>query len=202
MENARNSPFQTHMMPLSYPKTLLTIISLSLLFVSGCISGNSTIYSIVRDAELKAGAAIPAPSDDVILTVTGLVGAENVAGKIEMDLATIESMQVVEYTVTDPFVEKPITYRGVLMSDLFDLWQVDPQATTLEVVALNDYQVSVPLKEMYDYPVFFAFMADGQYMEVSYRGPAMLVYPYDDRRFDPAVYDNFWVWQIKSIDVR
>jgi hypothetical protein len=39
-------------------------------------------------------------------------------------------------------------------------------------------------------------------MPISTRGPAMLVFPYNDFDFDRAVYDNYWIWQIKSIEVQ
>ena len=183
-------------------RLLIICVCLASLGAAAACNSPDSFYTVIRDATLQAGDPIPAPTDETVLTVMGDIGMSNVDDRIEMDLATLESLQQVEYTVTDPFEQREITYRGVLMTDLFDLWQINPDATTLDVVALNDYQVSVPLQEMYEFPVVFAFMADGEYMEVAYRGPAMLVYPYDDMRFDPSVYNNYWVWQIKSITVQ
>jgi hypothetical protein len=88
------------------------------------------------------------------------------------------------------------------MSDLLNLWQVPQDATSLHVVALNDYVVDVPMPDLRKYPVIFALQQDGKYMPVETRGPAMLVYPYDDFQFDHNVYNNYWAWQIKTIDVR
>jgi hypothetical protein len=122
-----------------------------------------------------------------------------------MDLATIESVGLVDYVVNDPFDEsddKLTTYQGVLMSELLDLWKVPASARTLHMVALNDYSIDIPIKDLRDYPVIFALKADGEYMPISTRGPAMLVYPYSDFTFDPSVYDNYWIWQIASIEVR
>jgi hypothetical protein len=70
------------------------------------------------------------------------------------------------------------------------------------MVALNDYAVDVPLADLREYPVIFALQADGEYLPVSTRGPAMLVYPYNDFEFEQAVYNDYWIWQIKSIDVQ
>jgi hypothetical protein len=88
------------------------------------------------------------------------------------------------------------------MSDLLDIWQVGEDATILHMVALNDYAVDVPLADLREYPVIFALQADGAYMPIATRGPAMLVYPYDDFEFDTAIYNDYWIWQIKAIDVR
>ena len=75
-------------------------------------------------------------------------------------------------------------------------------ATTLNIVALNDYAIDVPISDLRAYPVIFAMQANGDYMPVSTRGPAMLVYPYAEfPQLDPAIYNDFWIWQIKSIEV-
>jgi hypothetical protein len=160
------------------------------------------VYQKVSDATLKAGAAIPAPKDSAILTVTGKIGAKNSGDNIEMDLPTLESVGLVDYKVADPFEKRPTVFRGVLMSSLLDLWKVDKDATTLEMVALNDYKVDVPIAELRQYPIIFALQQDGKYMPVSTRGPAMLVYPYDHFQFDRQKYDDRWIWQIKSIKVK
>jgi hypothetical protein len=39
-------------------------------------------------------------------------------------------------------------------------------------------------------------------MPVSTRGPSMLVFPYAHYDFDEAVYNNYWIWQLKQIDVQ
>jgi hypothetical protein len=113
----------------------------------------------------------------------------------------------VEYRVVDPFREEgdaeEVVFRGPLMSDLLALWGVSQDAVeTLNVVALNDYAVDVPAGDLWEYPVIFALQADGEYMPVSTRGPAMLVYPYADFDFDMDEYNSYWVWQIKTIDVQ
>lgn len=116
-----------------------------------------------------------------------------------MDRATIERVGVVEYRVKDPFSGESVRYRGVLMRDLLELWQVDEDAQQVYLVALNDYAIEVPLSEFYQYPVLFALQADGVYMEPDTQGPAMLVYPVDQYTFDLAEVKRNWIWQIKSI---
>jgi len=69
------------------------------------------------------------------------------------------------------------------------------------MTALNDYTVDVPIALIRDYPIIFAMQADGEYMPVSDKGPAMLVLPYDDFDFERPSSDAYWIWQIKSIDI-
>lgn len=183
----------------------LAMISI-LLLISACASAATPtptqVYTVVEAGTLDAGSAIPEPTEEVILTVSGKIGAANVGSLIEMDLPTIESVGLVDYTVDDPFENKEITYRGVLMSDLLELWQVPADATNLHMVALNDYAVDVPLSEVRAYPVIFALQGDGVYLPVSTRGPAMLVFPYNHFEFETSVYNDYWIWQIKSIEVQ
>ena len=172
-----------------------------LLYFAACNGPEQPVYKTITEATLKAGEPIPLPDDKIILTVTGNIGTTNQDEQIVMDIATIESVGQVEYVVHDPFKEEEVTYSGVLMNDLLDLWQVPAQAETLHMMALNDYQVDVPLQLIHDYPIIFALQADGVYMPVTEKGPAMLVLPYDHYEFERPSSDAYWIWQIKSIDV-
>jgi hypothetical protein len=186
--------------------SILAACALALLVSIGCAPAASSapapIYTRVNEVSLKPGDAIPTPTDDVILTATGNIGTHNNGDKIEMDRAAIEAVGVVEYKVRDPFDHKDVVFRGVLLSDLLALWQVPADATTLEMIALNDYVVEVPIADTRQWPVLYAMQADGQYMEVATRGPAMLVYPYDNFEFDTQIFNDRWIWQIKSVNVQ
>ncbi|MBX3015636.1 MAG: molybdopterin-dependent oxidoreductase [Caldilineaceae bacterium] len=150
---------------------------------------------------LQPGVAIPPPATAPILTITGTIGTFNDPAGIVMDRATLEESGVVEYTVLDPFEERKIQYRGVLMRDLLALWQVPDDAQTVHFVAINDYMIDVPITDFYQYPVLFALQADGEYMQPDYRGPAMLVYPVDNYEFDLLAVRRKWIWQIKTIRI-
>jgi hypothetical protein len=172
--------------------------------IAGC--GNATgsdepVYARVAEAGLLPGDAIPLPAGDAVLTVTGKIGAANSGEAIEMDMAAIEAAGLVEYAVNDPFFERGVVYRGPLMSELLDLWQVSPDATTLRLTALNDYNIEIPIALLREFPILFAVQADGEYMSIAERGPAMIVFPYDDYQFEQPATDAYWIWQIKSIEV-
>ena len=159
-------------------------------------------YTVIAPATLKPGDPIPLPQAEPILTVTGKVGAMNGQDELLMDRTTIEQSGLVEYTVTDPFEERAIRYQGVLMRDLLALWQVAEDAKTVELTALNDYQITIPIADFHQYPVLFALQADGVYMQPDYRGPAMLVYPVDQYQIDLVAVERNWIWQIKAIKIQ
>jgi hypothetical protein len=181
--------------------TSLGLLSLLLLISCAKPAEFDKVYTIVTTATLQPGAMIPQPEEEVLLTVSGKIGATNGDGIIAMDRAAIEAVGLVEYHVQDPFEDREIVYRGVLMRDLLKLWQVADEAKTIRLVALNDYQIDIPIEDFYQYPVLYAMQADGVYMAPDYQGPAMLVYPVDNYEFDLIAIKRRWIWQIKQITV-
>jgi hypothetical protein len=195
------SPMNRHLIRILVGLPLL--VGAAALAACGGTVDPDSVYTRVTEGTLSAGDSIPAPAEAVILTVTGNIENPNSDdGSIQMDLPTLESVGLVDYTVTDPFEGDEVTFRGVLMSDLLALWGVPEDAETLQMTALNDYSVDLPFSELRQYPVMLALMEDGEYMPVSTRGPSMLVFPYAHYDFDEAVYNNYWIWQLKQIDVQ
>jgi hypothetical protein len=182
-------------------RCITILVLLSLLLLPGCArqAEFDKVYTVVTAATLQPGAMIPQPKEEVILTVNGKIGATTGDGIIAMDRSAIEGVGVVEYSVQDPFENREIVYRGVLMRDLLKLWQVAEDVKTIRLIALNDYQIDIPIEDFYQYPVLYAMQADGVYMEPDYQGPAMLVYPIDDYKFDLITIKRRWIWQIKQI---
>ena len=180
---------------------LILVVFLLPLFFAACNNTTEPVYTTVSEGTLIPGNPIPTPAEATILTVTGNIRTVNETEQIIMDIPTIESVGQVEYTVLDPFKDEEITYTGVLMSDLLDLWQIGEEATTLRMTALNDYMVEVPISLIRDFPVIFAMQANGEYMPIADKGPAMLVLPYHRFESERPSSDAYWIWQIKSIDV-
>ena len=188
-------------------KTNITLLILLLfsIFLIGCTTAEAIapadeVATRVTESTLSVGSAIPVPADKPLVTITGAIGTSNQDGAIVMDRAALESVGLFEYSVKDPFEQRDVLFRGVLMSDLMDLWEVDEDVTVLKMVALNDYSVDVPIEDLRNYPVLFALEMDGETMEPDYRGPAMLVYPFGHYEFDEPLYERYWIWQIKSIE--
>lgn len=160
-------------------------------------------YIQITSPQIEPNRSIPLPKDETILTITGNVRNTNQHDSIVMDRLTLESVGLVEYTVKDLFENENRLFRGVLMRDLLALWQVTPEATTLEITALNDYQVDIPIEWLQDFPVLLALQQDGQYMTRDYRGPTMLIFPYEQFSEIPEFSTEFyWIWQIKTINAR
>ena len=69
--------------------------------------------------------------------------------------------------------------------------------------ASNDYVASIPLRELYDYPVLLAFKMDGRDLELRDKGPIWIVYPRDQfEELNNSMTDKNWVWQLSELEVR
>lgn len=161
------------------------------------------IITTVREATRKEGDRLPVPPapTDIVLTIKGNIDASNQGQAIVLDRDTLESLQSIEYKIIDPFEQKENTFQGVYLNDILDLCQISAEAQSIEITALNDYKIEIPLDFIRQVPMLFALKQNGAYMQENYRGPAMLVVP-------PHNYDaefprqSYWIWQITSIIVQ
>lgn len=166
-------------------------------------SPSPSAYTVVSTSSLTAGQPLPTPAGDVVLTIDGAVTRPNAGRSVQLDLATIERLGLVEFRVDDKQAEgKVVTFRGVLLSELLTAVGVPATATTLHTLALNDYAVDIPLSDVRRYPVLLATSVDGHRMPVARFGPVRIVYPTSSFSLDPTVYDPRWIWQLRTIEVR
>ena len=168
---------------------------------------DAPIYQTVSAATLLPGDDIPAPSEDRILTVTGTIGTLNDETQsqptVNFDMATLESIGLVEYDVTDIVEEEgDVTFQGVLLSDLLAAVGTFDTAQEVFITALDGYAIVIPMSDIESYPVLLATQINGERMDVERRGPTRIVYPRDDFDFDPETNPNFWIWNVDVIEVR
>jgi hypothetical protein len=73
---------------------------------------------VVDGGTLVAGEKISAPEGEVVLTVSGDIGARNKGKTLELDLASIEQMRRVRLEAAEPFLKRRVMFEGVLLADL------------------------------------------------------------------------------------
>jgi hypothetical protein len=176
--------------------------------LAACSSGEQAsaptltpVFTRVSAPSLTAGAAIPAPTGDVVLRVTGRIRSSNVPGQtaVAFDLPTLESLGVVEFRTTDIVTDQQErTFRGVLMRDVLSAVGVEDGATTLAARALDGYSIDIALADPRDYAVLIATQRDGEYLTLETFGPIRTIYPPDTN----VDWDERWIWSIAELDVR
>jgi len=179
------------------------IVLLPLLAACNPTTSTPTIYETISRGTLKPGSAIPAPSGDVVLIVDGKISNTNSGDTAQFDMATLESIGLVEYDVDDPFAKKNIVYSGVLLSQLLDVVGADSNATILTLKALDDYSADMKSSDANKWPVLVATQADGAYMPVDKNGPLISVWPFNDfPEIDHITYDALWLWSLSQVTVK
>jgi len=157
-------------------------------------------------AAMTAGVASDASAANsrTILTVTGSVGADASANegktKVEYDRAALKAVGASTLETTTPWTKGVVRFEGVAMKDLLE--HLGAEGETLNATALNGYSISVPMDELFEYPVLLAYEMDGKAMSVRDKGPLWLIYPRDQfDRFMSEEHNYKWIWQIRRFEV-
>lgn len=177
------------------------------LLLTGCGSSNNdpaaVIYETVSEPAFNPGDPIPAPTGKVILTVDGKISQKNAGDKLELDMATLESMGLVKFDATDPFDEIKKVVTGVLVTQFLKMVGAAPDATSLHMTATDDYAVDFNIVDAGKWPVLIATQYDGSYVTLDKGGPTILVFPFDDfPEIDHSIYDSQSIWSIETITVK
>lgn len=156
--------------------------------------------AIVSPATLTVGQDMPAPTGRVVLTVKN-AAHPNRGADLALDIALLEQMGVSELTVEDSIAKGgTVRFTGPLLRTVLEYAGLT--GASVNMVALNDYTVSIPWSDVTDTPAMVATRADGKLMEIKNYGPTRLVYPTDKSfNLDPNTYDSRRIWQLKDISV-
>ena len=182
---------------------LLAVFGLMLVLV-GCGQNADLAYAEVSPAGLNVGDQIPAPTGDTILNVSGAISQTNAGENLVFDMATLEKLGLVEYTIADPWQNhEDVTYTGILMSDLLRYAGVSDTATSVHMVALDDYAVDVSVEDINNWPVMLATRTNGEYMDVANSGPTRIVFPFHSNpEINEDTYKVLMIWNLRDIQVR
>lgn len=137
---------------------------------------------------------VPAPTGEVVLTVTGD------AGPVDWDVQTLALLDQQSLTIVEPFLQEEHTYTGPLWRDVLRASGVDVDAgSVVQLVALDDYVAEIATDAATLDGVVLAHLDDGEEIAVADGGPIRLVWPDDNDGRDNA---NNWIWSIRTARVR
>jgi hypothetical protein len=153
---------------------------------------------VVDDGTLAAGEEISSPKGEVVLTVSGDIGAANKGKTLELDLASLEQMRRVRLEAAEPFLKRRVTFEGVLLSDLLAVADVPDTASTVSLTALDDYKVDFKVADVRSSQMLLATKADGKHMPVDRSGPIRIVFP-DSSSLGRN--PDLWIWSVASMKV-
>jgi hypothetical protein len=130
-----------------------------------------------------------------VFTIVGKGIDDRFADGLKLDLPALEKLPMVTKDINDPWEKRPITYRGVLMSDLLAAVGHDG-ATKMRLTALDDYVVTLSMKDLLSGDVLLATSADGKRLAVKDGGPTRIVFlPASATGRD----SELWIWSIAEM---
>ena len=157
--------------------------------------------SVVKAPDPDHRSAVPAaPQGRPLLTITGRIGATNGDRALRLDQTGLDRLGLLAMSVNDPWAKQRIALQGVWLRDLVDVARPDTAATSLHLVALDDYQVDLTLADVRNQSIFLATRTgDGTALPVEDGGPTRIVFADGlADRFSP----DMWIWNIETIEVR
>jgi hypothetical protein len=143
---------------------------------------------------------LPAPDGPVLLTVSGRISHTNRDGDAVFDRAMLEDLGLTTLATSTPWTDGVPLFEGVPMAALLDA--VGAEGEVVRGIALNAFEVALPLGELRRYPVLLALSMDGERLSVRDKGPLWIVYPRDQYAELQAPFHNQkWIWQLHSLIV-
>ncbi len=128
----------------------------------------------------------------------------HVSGKVlrgeprALDLAALGKLPQHTFVTRTPWTPNAQKFTGPLLRDVLAL--VGAQGSTIKALALDDYQIAIPVADAQQYDVVVARLIDDKPIPVRERGPLFIIYPFDQRpELQATRYYERSIWQLKSI---
>ena len=163
--------------------------------------GFALMLPIAASAALDERQLRTEPVGPVILTVSGNIDGVGAGPVVRLDRAMLEALGTTKLKTSTAWTAGEEEFEGVLVRDLLEA--VGAEGTLVIATALNDYVATIPLRELYDYPVLLALKMNGEYLQLRDKGPIWIVYPRDQfAELRNSMVDKNWVWQLSELEIR
>lgn len=155
---------------------------------------------VLTPAVLLPDQPVPGPSEPRVLSLTGRIGTTNEGNALAFDQPTLDQLGRVRVTLYEPWVKQELNFEGVWLADLLAVARADPQARTVHVTALDDYQVELAISDVMAGGVLLATRnGNGQPIPIEDGGPVRIVFAGGVPAGESA---DQWIWSLSTIDVR
>ncbi|SMX38242.1 molybdopterin-dependent oxidoreductase [Octadecabacter ascidiaceicola] len=145
-------------------------------------------------ASLSVFACTASAQDEIILQVS------DAATSVELSLADLDAMSQVTFETTTIWTNGVVTFSGVSLKALLET--LGTNGDSIEMIALNDYSVTMPVSELATDAPIIATRMNGDVMSVRDKGPYWVVFPYDaDPRLRTETVYSRSIWQLNRLVV-
>ncbi len=140
----------------------------------------------------------PASGQDV----TGLqvTASSSQPETVTLSLEALDALDQAAFTTTTIWTDGETRFSGVPLKAL--LAHLGAQGRSVEMVALNDYAVTMPIAELEDGAPIVATRMNGETMSVRDKGPYWVVFPYDSNpKYSTETTYSRSIWQLNRLKV-
>jgi len=131
------------------------------------------------------------------LTVLQITGSREQVFTLE----DLRNLNQVEILTANEFVDGQKLFRGPLARDVLTAMDIQVSAG-IKLTAANDYQVEIPVRELFDYNVILALEIDGKPLSLRDKGPIWVIYPMSDHaELRDPVFNSHLVWQLIKMEL-
>ncbi|WP_119165396.1 molybdopterin-dependent oxidoreductase [Algihabitans albus] len=151
---------------------------------------------------------LPAPEGRVLLEVAGAItqtNAQDDEGQplAVLDLALLERFGGVRLETETPWTDDLAVFEGIAGQQLIELLGIRGDTAVALAVALNDYQVEIPISDFREAGLLIAYKRNGSPMRVRDNGPLWIVFPYSQiEETDNRAYLARSIWQLRRLEFR
>lgn len=119
--------------------------------------------------------------------------------KYELSRDKLLSLPLTEITTAHPWSEGESIYEGVTLLAVVESMNLSV-SSSVTFVALNNYKITIPKSDFYDYQPVIAIKQNGAFMSIRDKGPYWLIYPLSDRPdINNASFHTKMIWQLRDI---
>ena len=162
--------------------------------------GRAVALGALLSAAPLAAKDLPTPKGEVILTVTGDIGAKNQGDSAIFDVDMLRQMGEVTFATSTPWTDGVQEFTGIPLNVLTK--ELGVTEGTIKATAINDYAIEIPLSDAVEGGPILAYMQNGKPMSVRDKGPIWVVYPYDlDQDYQAELIYSRSIWQLVRLDV-
>jgi len=178
-------------------KTLLSVSCLFLLACSEEPSSEATAADTSSNVTIKE---FNAPEGAPILTISGAISQLNAENSLLLDRSALLAFEQHEVKTTTIWTDGVSTFSGPLVRDV--LKAAGNSASKISAVAINEYNIDIPVADTHNYSVIFALNKDGKPLSVREKGPIWVIYPWSsDEKLRQDKYYGRSIWQLNRINL-
>lgn len=162
-------------------------------------AGLAALLMAVMAGILDARAdSLPAPTGEVLLTVTGKIGNTNADGEARFDREMLMALGMTRLVTQTPWHAKGTVFEGVRADRLMQAVQARGEA--VRATAANDYRVTIPMTDFSDHNVLLAMRIGGQDLTLRTKGPLWVIYP-EESDMPLGERSERMIWQLVELRV-